>query len=259
MDADPEDDLTRVADAFGTALREYYDGDGPGVYTTIRDDDKRTKADLSHYFDPHEEWESPTREALTYIRPGDRVLDVGCGSGRHALWLQEQGYDVVAIDQSHQAIDICEDRGIDSCCVMDMTDLQFEDDSFDTILVVGNIIGLGGSLADIAGYFDEFDRITTDRGRVITDSQNPFPDGVDDSTYFRENQIDDRDASTIRFRVQYRDMVEDWLEIAMLGEDELATLLEDTPWSVSETIETDPGEGWYSVAMQWYFAVLDKE
>ena len=33
------------------------------------------------------------------LRPGDRVLDMGCGAGRHAFELYRRGTDVVAFDQ----------------------------------------------------------------------------------------------------------------------------------------------------------------
>jgi SAM-dependent methyltransferase len=33
------------------------------------------------------------------IEPGGRVLDVACGEGRHARWLLERGYRVVAVDR----------------------------------------------------------------------------------------------------------------------------------------------------------------
>ncbi len=36
------------------------------------------------------------QKALTLAQGS--VLDVGCGSGSHALWLQEQGLEVQAID-----------------------------------------------------------------------------------------------------------------------------------------------------------------
>ena len=40
------------------------------------------------------------------VRPGDRVLDMGCGGGRHAFSVYRRGADVVALDMSEQ--DLCE-------------------------------------------------------------------------------------------------------------------------------------------------------
>ncbi len=39
------------------------------------------------------------------IRPGGRVLDLACGSGRHALWLAGRGFDVLGVDRDAQAIE----------------------------------------------------------------------------------------------------------------------------------------------------------
>ena len=38
------------------------------------------------------------------IAPGGRVLDVACGSGRHAVWLAAQGYAVTGVDRDAQAL-----------------------------------------------------------------------------------------------------------------------------------------------------------
>ncbi len=40
-----------------------------------------------------------------YLEPGDRVLDLGCGSGRDSKYFLDQGYAVVALDPS---IRMCE-------------------------------------------------------------------------------------------------------------------------------------------------------
>jgi SAM-dependent methyltransferase len=44
-------------------------------------------------------------EALR-IGPGTRLLDVGCGPGRHALALAARGADVVGVDRSHTFIEL---------------------------------------------------------------------------------------------------------------------------------------------------------
>ncbi len=38
------------------------------------------------------------------ITQGGRVLDLACGTGRHALWLAQQGYIVDAIDRDTLAL-----------------------------------------------------------------------------------------------------------------------------------------------------------
>jgi SAM-dependent methyltransferase len=40
------------------------------------------------------------------FKPGDRVLDLGCGTGRDARMLARQGVHVTAVDQSHAMLDI---------------------------------------------------------------------------------------------------------------------------------------------------------
>ena len=41
---------------------------------------------------------------LPRLAPGGRVLDLACGSGRHARLLAAQGYKVVAVDRDFEAI-----------------------------------------------------------------------------------------------------------------------------------------------------------
>ena len=42
--------------------------------------------------------------------PRCRVLDIGCGSGENAIWLSQQGFDVVACDLSPTAIRRAKDK-----------------------------------------------------------------------------------------------------------------------------------------------------
>ena len=43
---------------------------------------------------------------LPLIQEGGRVLDLACGSGRHAIWIAQQGYQVDALDRDVQAVSV---------------------------------------------------------------------------------------------------------------------------------------------------------
>lgn len=65
------------------------------------------------------------------------VLDAGCGTGRHAQYLAEQGFDVHGIDISEKAIQIAEARK--NGCTIDyragtLADLPYGPESMDFIL-----------------------------------------------------------------------------------------------------------------------------
>lgn len=66
--------------------------------------------DVGHYFAPYEEWSPIEQKAMTHA--SGRTLDVGCGAGRIGTYLQEQGHEVVGIDLSERAVEICRERGL---------------------------------------------------------------------------------------------------------------------------------------------------
>lgn len=45
----------------------------------------------------------PVIQAVSLIPPGT-ALDIACGSGRHAIWLQQHGWHVTALDRNAEAV-----------------------------------------------------------------------------------------------------------------------------------------------------------
>jgi 2-polyprenyl-3-methyl-5-hydroxy-6-metoxy-1,4-benzoquinol methylase len=74
-----------------------------------------------------------------------RVLDIGCGAGRHSLYLQKRGFDVLGIDSSPLAIKVCKLRGLKQAKVMSIEELNFKPNSFDSVITLGSNFGLFGS------------------------------------------------------------------------------------------------------------------
>lgn len=68
-----------------------------------------------------------------------KILDVGCGNGRHVVFFAEQGFDVYGIDVSDKAIEIAKawlaEKGLKAHLkVGDIEKLTFEDRYFDVVV-----------------------------------------------------------------------------------------------------------------------------
>lgn len=72
---------------------------------------------------------------------GKKVLDLGCGSGDHALWFKKQGLDMTCVDISPVMVEICKKKGLNAI-LMDIEDLDFNENSFDGIWAVCSLIHL---------------------------------------------------------------------------------------------------------------------
>ena len=75
---------------------------------------------------------------IPYIKPGFKVLDLGCGNGRLIKVLDKAGlkYDYLGIDFSEGLIDEAKKNFPDkNFMVLDMADIDFKENSFDLVLM----------------------------------------------------------------------------------------------------------------------------
>ena len=89
-----------------------------------------------------EKWETPDDRIASFatqLTPGSRVLDLGCGVGRHALMYAANGFQVDALDAAQEGLDELQsaaklaDLQIDTHLAK-MDTLPFEDETFDHVL-----------------------------------------------------------------------------------------------------------------------------
>jgi malonyl-CoA O-methyltransferase len=116
--------------------------------------------------------ESYVRSAIGDPR-GLRVLDLGCGTGRHALWLAARGAEVTAVDFSEGMLEKAREKpGGDRVNFLphDLHQpLPFLDHEFDLVvsgLVLEHLSGL-----DL--FFAEARRVTRSGGRVVVSAMHP--------------------------------------------------------------------------------------
>jgi tellurite methyltransferase len=82
-------------------------------------------------------WLQPEEDVIAWaatLAPGARVLDLGAGVGRHALFLARQGFAVTALDAAPEGLAAMEREGGVETVLARMHALPFEDGAFDHVL-----------------------------------------------------------------------------------------------------------------------------
>jgi SAM-dependent methyltransferase len=157
-----------MKDLFGKAILDYQTHNSPEdliTETSISEADEMSVAYLFRSFA-----EMPQLEQKALQLAIGKVLDVGCGAGSHALYLQEKGFDVTAIDISANAIKACELRGMKKAKVQDI--MQLEGDQYDTILLLMNGAGMCGRLKNLPNFLQKLKSLLTDTGQILVDSSD---------------------------------------------------------------------------------------
>ena len=177
-------------------------------------------------------------------------MDVGCGAGRHALYLQDKGHEVVGIDNSPLAIEVCRRRGVKDARLLSIGRVSSKLGRFDTILMFGGNFGLVGNFEKGKRLLRRFAQITSRRGRILASSVDPYDtDDPMNLEYHKANQRKGRMSGQIRLRVRYKTYKSAWFDWLIVSRDEMREMLEDTGWKLTKTIEiTGPR----------YIAVIEK-
>ncbi len=241
--------LAEERDAYGAMLLAGLGGD-PVVEIVERDDGliDASSFGTAIYLASFRRWPAHHRRAMRYVR--GRVLDVGCGGGRVALHLQERGQEVVAIDVSPGAVDVCRRRGVRDARLLSIDKVDGSLGRFDTIVMLGNNFGLFANASKAKRLLRRFHRLTSARGRIVAETRDVHhTDDPVHLTYHERNRRRGRMAGQIRIRVRYRERATPWFDYLMVSEAELADLLEAAGWSIGRILESD----------DTYVAVLEKQ
>jgi SAM-dependent methyltransferase len=245
----------RTGDGYGEMLLAALDEGGEMLEIVERDDGfiMASRFGPDAYLAPYAKWPSRQRGAMRLVR--GRALDVGAGAGRVALHLQEKEHDVVAIDASPGAIEVCRRRGVKDTRVMRIEDVDESLGLFDTVVMYGNNLGLLSSRTKGRRLLRRLHRITTARGRIIGEILDPYPNAPPiHRAYHARNRKRGRMSGQIRIRIRYRDVATPWFDYLFLSREELENLVEGTGWRLARTYEDDEG-----ARAGLYVAVMEKE
>jgi ubiquinone/menaquinone biosynthesis C-methylase UbiE len=113
--------------------------------------------------------------AVKTLRSGDRVLEVGCGTGRFSLYLAQRGFSVVAVDPSPDMLAVAASK----CSHLDMVrfeqvegaTLGFDDATFDFVFAI-RVLNQAESEEQALQMIREMIRVARRGGLVLAEFVN---------------------------------------------------------------------------------------
>lgn len=175
--------------------------------------------DAAKYFAGPAAWHPLDRHAC--IRATGRILDVGCGPGRHACALRRAGHDVTGVDASPGAVRVAVARGIDARTAQ-VERLPGGLGLFDTILLLGNNLSLLGP-PDRARSVLTALAAAAAPGAALWGRATP-PRTFDAPAH--------RPATPSAVRIRHADITGPWRPYHLPTPREITSAAEKTPWSL---------------------------
>lgn len=223
-------------DIFGLMFMDYLRTGKEARYGIRRDDGHFEWDNVRGYFVEYDEFAYLIQAALTEV--GSRVLDVGCGAGKHALYLQRIGVDVVGLDISPRAIQVCQERGVEKCVVASASDLPFKTSPhFDTIIMMGNNFGICGKIPETKRMLENFRQIVSADGTILAHAIDPtLTSNPVHLAYHERNRKLGLPIGQIKLRLEYKDSISQWLYLLLVTPEEMKRLAAETGWRFDRII-----------------------
>ena len=155
-------------DPIGRAITDFYEN---GEAPDIKIQTNYTEGELlspAYFFRTESEMPKIDNAALKLCH--GKVLDVGAAAGCHALVLQEKGLEVTALEKSELAAAVIKKRGVKKVVCSDV--FHFRKKGFDTILLLMNGTGIGGTLEGLKKLLLHLKNLLNPNGQILIDSSD---------------------------------------------------------------------------------------
>jgi len=149
-----------MKDLFGKAILDYQTNNSPEDIITETSISEADEMSIAYLFRNFKEMPKLEQKALELAK--GKTLDIGCGAGSHALYLQNRGFDVTAIDISANAIEACKLRGLQ----------KTNSEKYDTILLLMNGTGIFGTLKETPNFLQKLKSLLNPDGQILIDSSD---------------------------------------------------------------------------------------
>lgn len=226
-------------DVFGKAITDVFQGKKVTI-NVRRDDGRLDQENGSFYFTGFNQFPTIEKDSMNFVQ--GLILDVGCGAGRHALYLQTKGFNVVALDISRLAIRVAHQRGVSNTILAAAPWLPFRNETFDTLLLMFNNFGICGDYQETIRYLRELNRILKQGGRILASSLHPTL--TDDESHLKYHELNRKrglPAGLVTLRLEYGGEEGNWFTLLLASPEEMKMLSAKAGLKLTKTIGPDNG------------------
>lgn len=235
-------------DLFAEALWQFHQTGDADLWIE-RDDGYLARENVRWYFTTWRDFPAHERGALEWAR--GRVLDIGCGAGRHALYLQRCGLRVTAVDVSPQIVQLARTRGVRDVRVVNAcARLPFRTGEFDTVVLFGNNLGIAGTERKLAVLLRELHRVTSPRGRILATTRQPSTTHPIHRAYLQRNIARRRAPGQLCLRVVLEGRRGAWFDLLLLAPTDVMRVAAKAGWELAAVFPLGNFEEGYAVVLQ---------
>ncbi|OIV38539.1 hypothetical protein BIV57_05240 [Mangrovactinospora gilvigrisea] len=241
-----DDTQPSLDDAFGRILaRCWAAGAAPWSAVEIieRDDALLGAGDAARYFAEPDAW-SPLERSGWELATG-RILDVGCGGGRHAVAWAAKGLEVVGVDPSPGAVRVTRERGVDAV-EGSVAQLPRDLGAFDTLALFGNGLGLLAGPAQAPAVLAALAAAARPGAVLLGMGTDPGDDPAH-AAYHARNLRRGRARGQLRIRVRDGATATPWFDYWLAAPAELTAAVEASPWTLDSLERAPEGPGYLAV------------
>ena len=219
-------------DVAGQAWLDFWQGTSPAPLLLHTSYDTTEEMPVDYFFREATTFPPLEHYALSLCR--GRVLDVGAGTGGHALYGQAQGRDVTTLERSAAGVRIQRERGLRQVIQTDYRD--YTEPGYDTVLLLMNGIGIAGTLTGLHDFLQQARRWLRPTGQLLFDSS--------DIAYLYEgdegtSRPTDRYYGEVRYQYEYRGQRGAWFSWLYVDADTLRAVARDVGWQTQIIFQDD--------------------
>lgn len=244
--------LKKEEDAFGIALYNYVTGKDKHAQTVIEFDDGYIMPGTSVFFYSaalqYEKWMQCDKEPMQEVF--GKVLDIGVGGAKFALYLQNKGFDITGIDISPYVIKACNKLGFRKAYLMDLFAVK-KKQYYNTVLLMGNNFGIMESKEHAKKVLKKLYNITTDDCVILAQSMNPYKfTRASERRFAAEQRAKGRMPGQLRYRHIYEKTKGSWFYYLFVSPAEMKQLLKGSGFYIDNICFNKSEAGPYTAILK---------